>query len=170
LTTFWTQLVVAVAIVGHEKDVIARVGHLAKGRDHGRDVAVADIVLLAVGPVGAVGLGASGSSRWSRCRRRGPLREAKGKDPPSAGVGRPAASALRWRSSRWAQAQDGDLPGVPVVQPVEGQDLVELAVAPGVPAAAGVAVGGGSAGWQRASPGAGTPGNRRTTPGRGRPL
>ena len=33
-----------------------------------------------------------------------------------------------------AEAEDGDLPGVPVVQAVEAEDLVELAVAPGVPA------------------------------------
>ena len=37
-----------------------------------------------------------------------------------------------------AQAQDRDLPGVPVGQPVEGDDLVELAVAVGVPPRVGI--------------------------------
>ena len=36
------------------------------------------------------------------------------------------------------------MPGVPVGQPVETEDLVELAIAPGVPAGITFAVGGGS--------------------------
>ena len=42
--------------VGREEDVLARVGQLAEGRDHRRLVAVADVVLVAVGEVAAVGL------------------------------------------------------------------------------------------------------------------
>ncbi len=41
------------------------------------------------------------------------------------------------------EVEDGHLPGVPVAQPVESQDLVELAIAPRVPTAVGCAVQGG---------------------------
>ena len=42
-----------------------------------------------------------------------------------------------------SQPEDGHLPGVPVGQPVEAEDLVELAVAPGVPARVRPAIGSG---------------------------
>ena len=39
-----------------------------------------------------------------------------------------------------AQTEDGDLPGVPVRQAVEGENLVHLAISPGIPSAAVIAI------------------------------
>ena len=53
---------------------------------------------------------------------------------------RPALESFVRALPNRAETQDGHLPGVPVAQPVKGQNLVELAIAPRVPAAVGVAV------------------------------
>ena len=133
-------------------------------------VAVADVVLLAVGQIGAVGL-------WGQ-RHLGrvdvgpvvPLRKAEGKDGPVLEQrGGPLLEGFVGAHPDGAEAENGDLPGVPVVKAVEGEDLVELAVAVRVPSAViGRHRRWGSAEWRTASHPAGTPENPRTTPARGR--
>jgi hypothetical protein len=70
-----------------------------------------------------------------------PLGEAEAEDPPVLQV--PGGLLLHLLVSAHPdgpEAEDRNLPGVPVRKAVEGEDLVELAVAPRVPAAVGVAV------------------------------
>ncbi len=135
------QLVVFAAIIGHEEDIVAAIGHFAKSRDHRGQVGVADVIFLAVGPVAAIRLGRETHLSRVDVRPVRALREPKGEHGPLLEQLRgPALEAFVLAHPDRPQAQDGDLPGVPVGQPVKTQNLVEFAVAPGVPAAAGVAV------------------------------
>ena len=138
------QPVVLVLAVRREEHVPVRTGHVrpsAEHRDHAGHIAVPDVVLLAGGPetarsirgqhhVGGVDVGPVLALRQPEREHRTvlePLRRA------AAGCG---VLALPDRP----QTQDGDLPGVPVVQAVKGQDLTERRDPAGVPALVGVAV------------------------------
>ena len=137
------QLVRGVAAVGGEEDVAVGpldVGAAAEHRDHSRDVAVADVVLAAVRAkstfavrgedhVGRVDVGAVVT-----------LGQAEGEDRPLVEqLGRARLRGCVGALPDRAEAEDRDLPGVPVGQAVEAKDLVEDRVARGVPALVGIA-------------------------------
>jgi len=54
--------------------------------------------------------------------------------PPARATGRPGAGPPHCRWSRPAEAQHGDLPGVPVLERIPGKQLAQVVVACGVPA------------------------------------
>ena len=136
------QLVVVVVAVGGEEDVAVgalHVGAPAEHRDDAGLVAVADVVLAAVGREAALAVGLQDHVGGVDVGAVLLLREAEGEDralveqlrgaPADRGVG-----ALPHR----AEPEDRHLPRVPVGQPVEGGDLVEGADAGGVPALVGL--------------------------------
>ena len=137
------QLVGGVPAVGGEEDVAVRaldVGAAAEDRDHAGDVAVADVVLAAVGGeaavavrrqdhVGGVDVGAVLLLGEAEREDRAVLEQLGG----AASRGRVVALPDR------AEPEDRDLPRVPVGEAVEAGDLVEGADARGVPALVRVA-------------------------------
>ncbi len=139
------QLIALVLGVGGEEHVLGVVlrgaGELAEGGDHPGHVGVADVVLLPIGdpaPAGGrqvhVGLVDVGAVRLLRQAEREHL----------AGLEQPGGLALGVGVGAHpdrAQTQGGDLEGVPVVEPVEADDLGERADPVGVPAAVGGTVG-----------------------------
>ena len=96
------QLVGRVAGVGEEEHVLAGVlrvvvGELAEDAQARGLVAVADVVLAAVGDPARLRSG-SGSCRWSRCRRRACARTARTRRcRPRRGAHPPACGRPRWR-------------------------------------------------------------------------
>ncbi len=130
------QMIARIAVICGEEDIFARPSDLAKGRDQRSQICVADVVLLAVRQVGAVGLrGEAHSGGVNICPVR-PLRKPEGEDV--AVMQQVCGAALeRFVPAHpdRTQSEDGHLPGVPVGQAVEAEDLIELAVAPGIPAA-----------------------------------
>nr|BFE73348.1 hypothetical protein GCM10020092_066490 [Actinoplanes digitatis] len=140
------QVVRGVPAVGGEEDVAVRpvdVGAAAEDRHEPGDVAVADVVLGAARQeaargvrgedhVGGVDVGAVAALGEPE-RHDVPVGEQPRRVCPGDRVG-----ALPDR----AEAEDGDLPGVPVAEAVEAEDLAQGRVAGGVPPLGGfVAVG-----------------------------
>ena len=138
------QLVVRVLGVGREEGVAVRpldAVDPAEDRDHRRLVAVADVVLAAVGA----------ASRRRRVRREdhvgrvdvgavGPLGEPEGEDLAVLEQPRgPRPGRLVLGHEDRPEPEDRDLPRVPVGEPVEGGDLVERADPLRVPAPLGIA-------------------------------
>ena len=127
------------AAVGGEEDVAVGaldVGAAAEDGDEAGDVAVADVVLGAGGPeaavavraqqhVGGVDVGAVGLLGQAEREHLALRRAARAAWRAGGGV-----VALPDR----AEAEDGDLPGVPVVEAVEAEDLAEGGDPGGVPA------------------------------------
>jgi len=128
-------LVAPVLGIHGEEAVLARVRELAEGGDQGGEVAVADVVLPAVGAVAAIASGLEGHLRRVEVRAVGLLRQAEGEDravfEQRGGL---AFDRLVLAHPDRTEAQHRHLPGVPVLEPVERQDLGELADPPGVPA------------------------------------
>ena len=128
-------MVPIVAGVGGEEDVLVGARDLAEGGDHPGHVGVTDVVLLAArGPavfrrrqdhVGLVDVGAMALLGQAEAEHLALLQLG----------GRLALRVLVVTHPDRAQAQGGDLEGVPVAQPVEADDLGELADPVGVPAA-----------------------------------
>ena len=135
------QLEFLIVGVDGEEDVLARAGDLAERGDDDGLVGVSDVVLVALGQVGAVTLRLEHHVRGVDVGAVLPLGEAEAEDPAVLQVlGGLLLHFLVPAHPDRAQAQDRHLPGVPVRQAVEGEDLVHLAVAPRVPAAVCVAV------------------------------
>ncbi len=138
-------LVPLVPRVDDEEDVLvlARllVGHLAEHRDQRRLVGVADVVLLAARQEGPVRLGVERHLARVEVGAVLLLRQPEGEDAALLQkAGRLPLDLLVAAHPDRPEPEDRHLPGVPVGQAVEAEDLVELAVAPGVPAAAFAAV------------------------------
>ena len=126
------------AAVGGEEDVAVGaldVGAAAEDGDEPGGVAVADVVLGAAGPEAAVAVGLQEHVGGVDVGAVGLLGQAErehlalGEEFGGAGAGG-GVVALPDR----AEAEDGDLPGVPVVEAVEAEDLVEGGDPGGVPA------------------------------------
>ncbi len=98
------QLIGLVAVVGDKEGVVVRaVLDLAQGGDHLGLVAVADVVLLAVGHPGAVAFRGQGRLGGVDVRAMGPLGKAEGEDRPFLEqLGRLLFGLSRLGSSRWA--------------------------------------------------------------------
>ncbi len=143
-----------VAAVGGEEDVAVGaldVGAAAEDGDETGGVAVADVVLGAGRAEAAVGLGLQQHVGGVDVGAVGLLGQAEGEHLPlgkefrGAGAGG-GVVALPDR----AEAEDGDLPRVPVVEAVEAEDLVESSYPRGVPALVRlVLAGGGGRGQER---------------------
>ena len=130
--------------VDREEDVVLSACDLAEGRDECRPVGVADVVLLAPRPVAAVGLGHQLHLGRVDVGAVGALGEPEREDPAVLEQARRALlDRLVAAHPDRSEPEHRDLPGVPVGEAVEAEDLGELAVAPGVPAAIGAAVAGG---------------------------
>ena len=138
------QPVGRVAAVGREEHVTVRavdVGAAAEDRDHPGEVAVADVVL---GAVGAKAVAVRGEDHVGRVDV-GAVRllgEPEGEDRTvwsSSSAARRRAASLSRLPDR-SEPEDRDLPRVPVDEPVEGGDLVERADPLRVPALLGAAV------------------------------
>ncbi len=144
------KLVGGVAPVGGEEDVALGsldVGAPPEHRDHPGDVAVADVVLAAVGAEPL----APAARRLAPCVGREdhvglvdvgavlPLGEAEGEHGPviEEPGGALAGGAVVGLPDR-PEPEDRDLPRIPVGEPVEAEDLVEGGVAPRVPTLVGV--------------------------------
>ena len=139
-------LVSLVPRIDHEEDVVVGLvivrngavwpGHLAEDRDQRRLVGVADVVLLAPRQEGPVRLRKERHLARVEIRAVLLLGQPEGEDAPllqqASGV---ALDLLVAAHPDRPEAEDRHLPGVPVGQAVEAEDLVEFAVAPGVPAA-----------------------------------
>ena len=128
-------LVVFVLRVDREKDVVAGFRILAEGRHQGGLVGVADVVLAAVGHVAVPAQGGEHHLGGVEVGAVGFFGQAEGEYAPF--VEEPGGlffDRLVVAHPDGSQAQDGHLPGVPVGQPVEAEDFVEVAVALGVPA------------------------------------
>ncbi len=128
-------LVLLVARIDDEEHVVVGVADPAEGRDQGRLVAVADVVLAAAGEVGAVRL------RHQRHLGRVDvgavllLRQAEREDMPLAQQpGGLLFDGLVVRDPDRAEPEHGHLPRVPVGEAVEAEYFVEFAVSPAVPA------------------------------------
>ncbi len=124
----------------HEEDVLvlARllVGHLAEHRHQRRGVAVADVVLR---PVGHIAVGGRREAHLARVDvgAVGLLGETEGEDRPvGEEFGGPLLDRLVLAHPDRPEPEHRHLPGVPVAEAVEGRDLTEVAVAPGVPVGA----------------------------------
>ena len=131
--------------VDREEDVVLGACDLSEGRDERRLVGVADVVLLAPRPVAAVALGHQLHFRRVDVGAVGALGEPECEDPALLEQARRALlDRLVAAHPDRPQPEHGDLPGVPVGEAVEAEDLGELAVATGIPAAIGAAV----AGWR----------------------
>src|SRR5438270_6532785 len=132
------------AAVGGEEHVAVRtvkVGAATEDGDHARDVAVADVVLAAIGGEAALAIGGEDHVRRVDIGAVLTLREAEGEhrailEQPDGAHPRGLVVALPDR----AEAQDRYLPRVPVGQSVEPEDLVEHGVTSGVPTFASRAV------------------------------
>ncbi len=138
------QFELLVLKVGHEEDVVPRIGHLPESGDHLGLVAVSDVVFLAVGQIGPIRLGSQTGLVGVDVGTVLPFRQSEGKDRSLAQQSRsllPGLGILGHPDG--TEAENGDLPGVPVGQAVEGKDLIELAIAPRVPAGGAVPVRGG---------------------------
>ena len=97
------ELVAPVPVVRGEEDVLVRTRDLAEGRDHGRDVAVADVVLLAVSRDRRHRAAASAPSRSRKCPRRVRAPRGRAQRPRRRGAApRPCAWPPRSSSSRSA--------------------------------------------------------------------
>jgi len=117
----------------HEEDKSLRSRPSSPGWTPGPPVGVADVVLPAVGPVRPVSLGDQLHFRGINIGTVFLFGKPEGKDAPlPQEAGGPFLHFFIVAHPDRPEAQDGDLPGVPVVEGVKGQDLVELAVAPGV--------------------------------------
>ena len=133
-------LVFRVLGVDREEDVFAAVGDLAEGGHHGRLVAVADVVLVAVGAVGAVRLRVEHHVAGVDVGAVLLLGKAEGEDGALfQELGRLVLGLVVGAQEDGAQAQGAHLEGVPVGEAVEAEDLGEVGDARGVPARRGVA-------------------------------
>ncbi len=116
------QLELFVVRIDGEEDVLARTGDLAEGGDDDGLVGVADVVLVALGQVGAAALGLEHHVGRIDVGAVLPLGEAEGEDPAVLQVlGGLLLYLLVLAHPDGAEAQDRDLPGVPVGQAVEGR-------------------------------------------------
>ena len=136
------QLVAVVLGVRGEEHVLRAVlrtaGDLAERGDRARHVAVADVVLLPVGGPSAAGFAGRGEDhvRLVDVRAVRLFGEPEGEHLPGLQLrGGLALRLLVVAHPDRAQAQGGDLERVPVAQPVEADDLGELADPVGVPPA-----------------------------------
>ena len=69
------------------------------------------------------------------------FRKAKGEDAPVFEGGCSLLTQfLVWAHPDRTETENGNLPGVPVLQAVEAQDLGELTIAPGIPTRVGCAL------------------------------
>ena len=137
------QFVFFVLEVGREEHELTGVGYLAKGRDQGGLVAVADVVLGSVGQPGAVVLGGQGHFGGVDVGAMITLGQSEGKDRTVAQqFGGPLLHLFILRHPDRAQTQDRNLPGVPVGQAVETEDFVEAGYPVSVPSLGAVAVAG----------------------------
>ena len=127
--------------VGGEEAPLAGVGHLAEGGEERGLVPVADVVLAPIGPPGAVAGRSQGHLGGVQVGPVRLLRQSVGEDAPLLQqAARLVFHGLVAAHPDGPQAEHADLPGVPVGEAVEAQDLGELADAPGVPTAVGGAV------------------------------
>ena len=121
--------------VDRKENVVVGIANLAEGGYERGLVAIADIVLFAPGEIAAALLGNQLHIGRVDIGAVCPLGEAKREDPAlleeSSG---PLLDLFVLTHPDRAQAQHRDLPGVPICEPVEGQDFGEFAVAPGIPA------------------------------------
>ncbi len=141
------QVVGRVAAVGGEEHVPVRaldVGATAEDGDESGGIAVADVVLGAGGPESAVAVGLQQHVGGVDVGAVRLLRQAEGEHLAlGEEFGRAGAGGGVVALPDGAEAEDGHLPRVPVVEAVEPEDLVEGGDPGGVPALVGVAVGGG---------------------------
>ncbi|TMA35623.1 MAG: hypothetical protein E6J79_14715 [Deltaproteobacteria bacterium] len=139
-------LVLLVRRIDDEEDVFTGPRELSERRHHRCLVGVSDVVLAAARAVRPF---AGRRQRHLGGVHVGPvllLGEAEGEDAavPELLCGA-ALQGLVAAHPDGAEAEHGDLPGVPVLEAVEREDLPELADPPGVPARLGSAVAGGRA-------------------------
>ena len=145
--------VVRVGAVGEEEDVLVLAFDAVDASPHRDDagvLAVADVVLAAVGPIAAVAVGREhhvGGVDVSAVAAFGKPERA---DPASLQDGRGAGARDRVRAlPDRAESEHRDLHRVPVVQAVEAEDLGQRGVAAGVPTLVGVTRGIGRRGEER---------------------
>ena len=129
------ELVLLVLRVCAEEHVLTGVRELAKGRDDGGLVPVADVVLTPARGVGAVSLRREHHVARVHVRAVLLFREAKREDRSLVqGLRRALLDRLVLAHPERSEPEHGNLPGVPVLKSIEAQDLRELADSPGVPA------------------------------------
>jgi hypothetical protein len=131
--------------VGGEEDVLVRPAHAvdaAEDRDRGGGVAVADVVLAAVGSEAACTVRGEDHVGGVDVRAVLLLRQPERAHP--AGVQRrrgPRPGSVVVALPHRAETKDGDLPRVPVLQAVEAEDLRHRGIPAGVPPLVRVASG-----------------------------
>ena len=129
-------IVVLVTRVDGKKDIVVGFRVLAEGGHQGGLVGVADVVFAAVGHVAVPAQGGEHHFGGIEIGAVGFFRKPEGKDAAllqAAGRSFVLTASLSL-IQMGPKPKDGHLPGVPVGQPVETEDLVEIAVALGVPA------------------------------------
>jgi len=132
-------LVVRVVRSDREEDVLAGVRVLSEDAEQRGLVAVADVVLATVRLVGAIGHLCEHHLARVEVGAMGLLRQAEAEDATVEQVLCGALLDLRSIGHpQRSEAEDADLPGVPVGEPVEAEDLVENTVPAGVPARIGI--------------------------------
>ena len=144
------QPVLLVAAVGGEEHVAVGaldIGAAAEDGDETGGVAVADVVLAAAGPETAVAVGLEEHVGGVDVGAVALLGQAEGEHLAlGEEFGRPGADGGVVALPDRAETQDRDLPRVPVVEPVEAEDLVEGGDSGRVPALVRLSLGGGRGG------------------------
>ncbi len=132
------QVVGRVAAVGGEEDVSVRALDVGAAAEHGDEtgrVAVADVVLGPAGPEAAVAVGLQQHVGGVDVGTVALLGQAEGEDLAlGQQVRGPAACGVVLTLPDRTETEDGHLPGVPVVEAVEAEDLVQGGDPGGVPA------------------------------------
>ncbi len=129
----------------HEEHILACPLDLAEGGDERRAVAVTDVVLVTSGDVGAVGLRDQGHLGRIDVSAMGAFGESEAKHASFLEqLGGAVLGLLVVPHPDRPQAEDGDLPRVPVAEPVEAEHLVVFGQSPHVPSSVLPSIHGGS--------------------------
>ena len=124
----------------HKKHIVARVGHLAKGRNQRRFIGIANVILRtirAIAPIHRPQRHLTGV----QVRPMRFFRKTKGKD--RALLQQPRRLVLHRlivAHPNWTQPQHRNLPGIPITQAIKPQNLVKRANTKGIPTGIGRAV------------------------------